>query len=209
MTRITKVLTGASLALALAVGAQIGLYHHNAPSITTLHASWVFKPTSVTQLQARAKSIALVKVISTKAGPDIVTALPKEPGGVDRIPTRRVTVEVLTSYKGASAGQRLTLFQTGGTVQSPPPPAKGTKGAESKVQHVILSGDPLYQVGEEYLVMLEAGPQGTLRTVSPEGRYRYDPRSGALAPMVTDAVTHQVASKTLRALALTLRGQTS
>ncbi|MEP6816467.1 MAG: hypothetical protein ABI873_13035 [Marmoricola sp.] len=212
MTRNTKVLAGASLALALGVAGQLGLYHHQAPSSTTVHASWIFKPTSIRQLQARANSIALVKVLSTQAGPDIVTRQPGEPSGEDRIPTRRVNVEVLKSYKGSGVGQRLTLFQTGGTVKSPPPPAQGTKGQEvpdSKVQQVILSGDPLYRAGEQYLVMLEAGPQGTLRTVSPEGRYRYDARSGALTPMVKNTVTTRVSSTSLSAMAPVLRGQVS
>lgn len=117
---------------------------------------------------------------------------------MDRIPTRRVTVQVPTSYKGARAGQRLTLFQTGGTVTAPPPPAKVTKGdvAQSNVQQVILEGDPLYSAGEEYLVMIEEGPQGTMRTVSPEGRYRYDTQIGTLSPMVKNTVTSQVSSAT-------------
>lgn len=65
------------------------------------------------------------------------------------IPTRRVTVEVIQPFKGtASAGARLTLFQTGGTVNLPPAPAKGEKGEaapEVKVHQVILEGDPLYR----------------------------------------------------------------
>lgn len=210
MLRTTKVLTGASLALALGVAGQVGYYHHNAPSTSTLHASWAFKPTNLKQLQARAKSIALVKVVSTEAGPDIVVAQPEEPSGSDRIPTRRVTVEVLKSYKGTPATkQRLTLFQTGGTVATPPAPAKGDKGdkvPESKVQQVILSDDPLYNPGEQYLVMLEAGPQGTLRTVAPEGRYRYDSRSGRLTPMVQSTVTSQVTSRSLDVLESVLSG---
>lgn len=210
MTRITKVLTGASLALAVAVAAQIGLYHHQAPSTSTVHASWIFKPTSVKALQARAKSIALVKVVKTEAGPDIVTSQPEEPAGVDRIPTQRITVEVLQSYKGrAAVGQQLTLFQTGGTVAPPPPSAKPAKGEniEAEVHQVILAGDPLYQPGEEYLVMLEDGPAGTLRPVSPEGRYRYDRSTGKLDPMVHNSVTSQVSSKSLTALAPELGGQ--
>lgn len=213
MTRTTKFLAGASLALALGAVGQIGVYQQAAPSGATMHASWIFQPASVKQLQARAQTIALVRVVATRPGPDIVTKQSGEPSGEDRIPTQRVTVEVVKPFKGtASAGARLTLFQTGGTVNLPPAPAKGEKGEaapEVKVHQVILEGDPLYRAGEQYLVMLEAGPQGTMRTVSPEGRYRYDAASGDLSPMVENAVTRQVGGQSLKALAPLLQGEAS
>lgn len=214
MKRTIKLMAGTSLALALGVAGQIGLYHQDAPDVSTskLHASWIFKPANVKQLQDRANSIALIKVVSVATGPDIVTPQAKEPGGVDRIPTRRVTVQVLESYKGSSkVGQRLTLFQTGGTVTPQRAKTKPAKGdiRETKVHAVILEGDPLYSVGEQDLVMLEAGPKGTMRTVSPEGRYRYDSKTGDLSPMVSTGVATEVSSKRLSTLAPALRGKSS
>lgn len=117
---------------------------------------------------------------------------------------------MLQSYKGpAAVGQQLTLFQTGGTVAPPPPSTKPAKGEnlETEVHQVILDGDPLYSPGQQYLVMLEDGPAGTLRPVSPEGRYRYDPANGKLDPMVHNSVTGEVSSKSLTALAPVLRGE--
>lgn len=205
MTRTTTVLVGAALALTVGAGAQIALYHHSAPSISTVRASWSFTPTSSQQVRARAQSIVLGKVVSVSAGPDIVTAQPGEPGGVDRIPTRRVTVTVVKPYKGTTtAGQQLTLFQTGGTASQPAAPARGTKAGQSTVQQVVLEGDPAYRAGEQYLLMLEPGPQGTMRPVSPEGRYRAS-SDGALTAMVRNTVTSQVTAAKLTALEPTLR----
>ena len=206
MTRTTKILAGASLVLALGVAGQVG-YYGQQPTTSTVHASWVFNPKSVQQLQQRATTIALVEVVSTQAGPPIVTSQPEEPSGVDRIPTQRVTVEVLESYKGGSQeGQQLTLFQTGGAVLPAAPP-RGAEGdaLRTRVQQVVIEGDPLYRAGEQYLVMLEAGPQGTLRTVSPEGRYRYDVGADRLTAMVKNAVTNEVAGRPLATVAQTLR----
>ena len=199
MTRTTKVLVGTALALTVGAGAQVAAYQAN-PSPTTVHASWSFTPKNADELRARAQSIVLARVQSVSAGPDIVTPQAGEPDGLDRIPTRRVTVEVLKQYKGAGTpGQTLTLFQTGGTVE-PAAPAKGTKNAMTKVQQVVLEGDPAYRAGEEYLFMLEAGPQGTLRPVSPEGRYRHDPRTDALTAVAQNPVAADVASNRLAAL---------
>ena len=204
MSRTIKALTGAALTLAVGVGVQVAVYHQSAPSPTYLHASWTFTPKTSQELDARAQSIVLARVVSVTAGPDIVTKQPQEPAGVDRIPTRRITVEVLKPYKGsATAGEQLTLFQTGGAVL-PPAPSKGT-AAQTHVQQLVLDGDPVYRTGEQYLLMLEPGPQGTLRTVSPEGRYRYDSGSGALTAMVNTTVAKQVSASRLTALEPALR----
>jgi hypothetical protein len=47
---------------------------------------------------------------------------------------------------------------------------------------MVFDGDPLYTKGQQYLLMFTWGPQGTLRVVSPAGRYGVV-RSGALTPM--------------------------
>jgi hypothetical protein len=205
MRRNTIVLTGAALLLTVGAGAQIAAYHHDRPSTSVVRATWSFHPTSRQQVITRAQQIVLGKVTSITAGPPIVTAEPGEPGGVDRIPTQRITVTVVTGYKGtATAGQQLTLFQTGGSVTQQAAPAKG-KAARSTVQQVVLEGDPAYRAGEQYLLMLEPGPAGSLRPVSPEGRYRVDAKTGSLSAMVSNPVTTAVTGQRLTALAATLR----
>jgi hypothetical protein len=115
---------------------------------------------------------------------------------VDRIPTQRVTLKVLRSYKGATASTQLTLFQTGGLVS--------TAKAGDSHPRMMLDGDPFYTTGEQYLLMLVAGPQGTVRVVAPEGRFRYTASTGALAPVVAGPVADQVNGKRLPDLQATL-----
>src|SRR6478672_2961931 len=79
------------------------------------HATWYFMPQSFGDVVNRANTIVEVQVLSVAAGPDIVTKLPQEPGGEDRIPTEQITVQVQGVDKGRSAaGQQLTIFRTGG-----------------------------------------------------------------------------------------------
>jgi hypothetical protein len=203
MKRRNIALLAVSAALAVGVVGQVANYRGHPPT-ATLKASWSFHPQTVTEARSRAQSIVLGQVVSVQQGNDIVTQQPGEPGGVDRIPTRRITVKVLKTYKGtAQNGTDLTLFQTGGSVL-PAAPAKGQQ-ATTHVMQVVLEGDPGYRVGEQYLLMLEPGPAGTLRPISPEGRYRYSPSSGALTPMVNGAVPDQIKASRLTSLEPTLR----
>jgi hypothetical protein len=205
MTWRLKLLIGAVVVLAVGIVGQLAIYRHQ-PTALPMTASWTFHPTTLREARDRAQSIVLAKVVSVRRGDDIVTQQSGEPDGVDRIPTQRITVEVVKAYKGpVAAGQELTLFQTGGTVL-PPAPAEGHH-ATTRVQQLVLEGDPRYEADEQYLLMLEPGPQGTLRTVSPEGRYRYAKGSEALTPMVKGAVASEVKDKRLSGLESTLRGQ--
>ena len=172
----TKVIIGAALALAAggaATQAAVADRADDRPTVT-MHAQWEFHPTTLAQTRARAQQIVLAEVVSAQAGDDIVTPAAGEPDGVSRIPTQRVTVRVVYSYKGsAKQGEQLVLFQTGGVVS--------TAKAGDTHPRMVLDGDPFYAKGEQYLLMLTSGPKGMLRVVSPEGRYRVD-RSGALSP---------------------------
>jgi hypothetical protein len=184
--------------LVFALVGQFATYRLQGPT-STAHASWAFHPKSFAEARGRAKSIVLAEVTSVERGEDLVMPVEGEPNGEDRIPTQQVTLKVLKGYKGgAKAGQTLTLFQTGGTVLPPPPP-EGTKEAVTDVQQVILEGDPLYQQGEKYLLLLEPGPKGMLRTISPEGRYRHQ-QNDTLSPMVDNEVTREVRGKTLASI---------
>jgi hypothetical protein len=201
--KITILLVAAAVTLTVGAVTQVAVYRR-APSTVTMHASWQFHPQSVSQLRARAQSIVLGEVVSVRRGDDIVTQQPGEPDGVDRIPTRRVTVRVITSYKGQAApGTQLTLFQTGGIVL-PHAPEPG-EAAHTNVQQLVLEGDPAYRAGEQYLLMLEPGPQETLRPVSPEGRYRHDPKSGTLTAMAHGTVPDAITASRLSALESSLR----
>jgi hypothetical protein len=200
MKRSTAVLSIAAAALAMGAVTQVAVYSQR-PTTTTYQASWAFRPTSEADLKAHSSAIVLGEVVAVRPGPDIVTKQPNEPSGQDRIPTRRITLRVVKAYKGTAAvGGRITLFQTGGAAL---PNDKG-KTTRSNVAQVVLEGDPVYKAGQQYLLMLTAGPDGTLRPVAPEGRFLNDAATGKLTPMVQDAVARGVASKSLKALEPTL-----
>ncbi|MCT2280187.1 hypothetical protein M3G91_21460 [Micromonospora chalcea] len=187
----TKIIIGVALALAgggLATQAASADRPDQRPTVT-MHAQWGFHPASLAQTRAAAQQIVLAEVVSAQPGEDIVTPAAGEPDGVSRIPTQRVTIRVVHPYKGtAKQGEQLVLFQTGGVVS--------TAKAGDTHPRMVLDGDPLYTKGQQYLLMLTSGPQGTLRVVSPEGRYRVD-RSGALTPMIAGSVADEVRGKKL------------
>lgn len=192
----TKLVIATALALAAGgVAAQAAVADRtDARPTVTVHAQWDFHPTTLAQARARAQQIVLAEVVSVRPGADIVTPAAGEPDGVSRIPTQRITVRVFNSYKGtAKQGEELVLFQTGGVVSTAEPGDTHPR--------LVLDGDPFYAKGEQYLLMLVPGPQGTLRVVAPEGRYRVD-KNGNLTAMVTGPVADEVKGKRLADVAL-------
>lgn len=182
---------GAVLAIAL-VG-HIG-YLRAQTTPRALHASWTLRPQSVEEARDKAQLVVHGEIVRVQNGDDLVVAAPGEPTGEDRVPTQRVTVRVGRALKGeVKDGQILTLFQTGG-VQLPTDRPDGKQNERISARQVILDSDPLYQVGEQYLFMLDAGPKGMHKVVAPEGRYRIE-RSGRLAPMVDNDVTRAISGK--------------
>ena len=84
----------------------------------------------------KANTVVQAEVLSVEAGPDNVTKLDAqsgEPNQESRLPTQRITVRVQSAEKGnAAAGQTLTIHRTGGQVQLPEAPARGSiRGANS------------------------------------------------------------------------------
>lgn len=169
------------------------------PRNLVLYASWANSPKSLKEAHAIAKTIVLAEVIAVEQGDDLVVPVDGELNDEDRVPTQRVTLNVIKSYKGgAKTIDTVTLFQTGG-VQTQVPTSDNGKELESNAAQVILEGDPLYVIGEQYLLMLEDGPNGMQRTISPEGRYLLQ-KDGSLKAMVDNAMTKEVVSKPAKAL---------
>jgi hypothetical protein len=185
-----------AVAFALAIASQVGFYRYLDVPVAESHASWTFAPKDLNEARNHAQSIVEGDVVSVAAGPDIVTPAKGEPNDEDRIPTQHIQLKVTKAYKGnAKSGQVLDLFQTGGlTVPADKP--DGKQGARLQTHIVLLSGDPLYKVGEHYLLMLEDGPRNQLRTISPEGRFRIE-SNGTVTPMVDNQVTTSVKGKAL------------
>jgi len=183
-------------AFAVALAGQVGFYRYLDVPVAESHASWAFAPKDLNDAKSHATHIVEGDVVSVAAGPDIVTPAKGEPNDEDRIPTQHIQLQVTKSYKGNDKpGQVLDLFQTGG-LTAPTGQPDGKQGARVQTHIVLLSGDPLYKVGEHYLLMLEDGPRHQLRTISPEGRFKIE-SNGTVTPMVDNQVTAGVKGKAL------------
>src|SRR5262249_7897538 len=95
----SKLLAGAALLLAPGgVASQATSGHADTRPTVTVNAQWDFHPSTLSQASSRAQQVVMAEVVSVSAGTDIVTPEANEPGGVDRIPTQRVTIRVIQSY---------------------------------------------------------------------------------------------------------------
>ncbi len=186
-------------AFSLALAGQYAFYRYvDTPDVET-HASWSFHPKNLAEAQAQAHTIVQGQVISVAPGADIVTKATGEPNNEDRIPTQHVQLKVTKVSKGSvKPGQVVDVFQTGG-VTVPTGQPDGKQGARLQTHVTLLSGDPLYKVGEQYMLMLEDGPNRMLRTISPEGRYKIE-ANGAVTPMVDNEVTTSLKGKSVTEL---------
>jgi hypothetical protein len=116
--------------LVLTLVGQYAYHYVNLPyEITTTHAAW--RPVnSFADVLAMSSTVVDGDVVSISPGPDNVVQLdPKstEPGGVDVLPTTMITIRVRSAEKGnAAAGQEITVHQTGGVVQYPQAPDRGS-----------------------------------------------------------------------------------
>ena len=163
---------GATL-LALAVVALIAAWPRYLP-VMPLHGDPPPRE-SFEEMVNLAELIVLADIASIKQGPDWVS--PAGPPHVTRVPTQRVTLEVVKVYQGdAAPGQTLTLYQghVGVTWSGPLP------------FFMINENDPVYERGERYVLMLipvsmpeelkpyqsEPWQEGMFSVVYPEGRLR-------------------------------------
>jgi hypothetical protein len=167
----------------------------------TYFASWQFNPASLEEASKMADQEVVGQVVRVRRAADLTTQAPGEPGGVDRIPVEVITLRLEKAYKGGQA-ETVEVFHTGSTSsrgqrQAPTPPAgtlrpAGMRGepSDDETRTTWLEGDPPYQQGERYLLLLAGGPTldvdgqkvATKRPVSPEGRYRVG-GGGELEPM--------------------------
>jgi hypothetical protein len=210
--------------LALTLGGQVFLSHHEQPELVSeaswaFHPRSLRETRDRAHTIVRAQVVAVEKgedlVVPARGEPSGEDRLPTQ-----RI-TIKVTKNFKGA---ARPGQTLTLFQTGGEMQADPAPPTGrasnsaehldepaggkghvhpndpapvrheVKGHGAGPRKLVLEGDPAYAVGEDYVLMLEDGPKGLLRTVSPEGRFKVE-RNGSVKAMVTEDATKDVHGK--------------
>jgi LPXTG-motif cell wall-anchored protein len=79
--------------------------------------------------------------------------------------------------------------------------------ADAGIVSFMLDDDPAYQPGERYLLALVDGPEGTLRPISPEGRYLVAPDNSVQA-VTTSAVGASVNGQALTTVNAAARGET-
>jgi hypothetical protein len=140
-------------------------------------ASWVSQAITVDQLMAEADLVVKARVSEAPKTRVVRHKFPimdekgTEIGSkVDELAFSDTVFEVTETYSGKSAA-KITVMQTGGSLPESP---------NSKSE---MSDDPLYNVGEEYILFLvdisgdpvQAPGGGELyRIVNPSGRYRID-----------------------------------
>jgi hypothetical protein len=172
--------------------------------VVTSEASWAFRPASVADATDKATAVVEGEVVSVTRGEDIVSSVAGEPNNETRIPTQRIRLRVDSVLKGtARVGDVLDVFQTGG-LAAPTGSPNGKQGMRADTHLVVTLDDPLYQPGEQYLLMLEDGPRGMLRSVAPEGRYRIE-ANRTLTPMIDNSVTRGIKGKSVIDMERTVR----
>lgn len=197
--KLHKVLGACAAVLAVAFGVQVAMRAGQEPQMK-LYASWVENPASLAEAKNLSTQIVRGRVTNIRRASDLVTRVPGEPGGVDRIPIEIVTVQVSDSFKGARPAS-VEIFRVGDAsprgVGPIPPEAQRTPGrtpwrpSAAQVRQVVsVEDDPPYAVGQEVVLFLRSGPTvsvggqavRTLRTVSPVGRLHVS--NNALVPAV-------------------------
>ncbi|GEM_PF-1597796 len=212
-----------AVALAGTLAFQIAdrVVHRHSPTTKTYFASWTADPKNMTDLNRLADTIVTGRVVNIQRGKDIVTKMPGEPGGVDRIPTEIVTFQVEEALKG-KPGRQIQVFRTGLSAdaealvkQRPPrkPPGPRPKNAVGNPQKLprpslrqanrySIHNDVAYKRNERYMLFLTKGPQfarGAKRPVAPTGKFKLT-RDNKLVPLIDRAVASKLKGMRLTSL---------
>ncbi|MFW6084425.1 MAG: hypothetical protein ACODAA_04370 [Gemmatimonadota bacterium] len=204
--RVDRWLAGSFVALTVLLVAQVVVAQRTVGNAEAVWiADWAESPESVEEAVESAEQVVVGQVVRVRPGEDIVVRAEELPDGIDRIPTEIVTLRVEKNLKAGRGEppQTVEVFRTGGTIGTPPsqrgnrPPEEPPEGVERPDRpdppgdrNVKLNGDPPYERGERYVLMLERGPEMRVngrsvraeRPVSPEGRYRVG-RGGEIEPV--------------------------
>ena len=185
--KATRLVMGVlSLSLVVLSVLAVAPAHHRATGGARWHVTWHFHPTTLAEAQEQASAIITAQVVAVVQAADLVVPVAGEPNGEDRVPTQRITVEVLDALKG-NVGQTLTLFRTG-------------------TDSTGIEGDPAYQVGETYVLFVQPKEDeaGSYRLIAPEGRFRVV--NAQLEPMVDAGYAAAFRGKHVAALETELEG---
>lgn len=153
-------------------------------------AEWRNTPENLNQAKGLADQIIVGTAQGASAAEPYTAKVPDEPGGQVETPVQNVTIRVDQTVKGsARAGGVVTIQRLGD--------AAGC---------FRVAGDPAYQEGQQYLLLLENGPGGRPpRPIAPEGRYAVGPNN-ALVAVTHSPVAEDVATQRLDQIVAKLRG---
>lgn len=118
---------------------------------------WAERPTSVEELAESSVVVVEAEVVSVDEGDPLVPLDEEDPDGPDsEIPTLEITFQTFSAIKGTPPSTFI-VQQT---------------GAESR----YLEGDPLYTVGERYVLFIrpQEGDTGFWLPVAPDGRILFE-----------------------------------
>lgn len=151
---------------------------------------WRNNPQNLQQARGQADQIVVATVTGVVNASPLVTDAPTEPSGQVQTPVQTITLRVDQSLKGAArAGGPVTIEKIG-----------DDRGC------FRVEGDPPYERGEQYLLLLENGMGGrsAMHAISPAGRYRV--AAGVLQAMQDNPFASEVAGQRLEEVAARLRG---
>jgi hypothetical protein len=131
-----------------------------------IHAFWYNHPHSLREATRIANNVVVATMTGVSDGKPIVSR--SEDGTyVNRIPTQRVTFQVMDSRKGDLVeNESFVLFQNGNFQNR-------------------FDEDPSYKLGATYLLFLSDRGDGTYMVISPEGRYEITQKG--LAPVTENS----------------------
>ena len=153
-------------------------------------AEWEHKPQNLAQAKGLSDQIVLGTVRGAQPGQPYTSEVAGEPGGTVIYPTQNVTVRVDEAIKGpAREGGVVTIERAG----------------DSEGCHRV-AGDPPYEVGQQYVLLLENGRGGRPgHVISPAGRLQVA-LNNALRAVEDNPVARDVAGQRLEQVLARLRG---
>lgn len=172
-------LTRALLALALSLGLSLALSlgiqaiaEESEPAPEVASVVWDERPATVDELAADATVLVEARVTAIVDGPPLYSPHPDEAPAEGQIPTQRIAFETIALLDG-QIPPTFDVFKTGSA-------------------DVHLQGDPLYAVGESYVLFLEPqGEPGTWIPAAPDGRLGLDAQ-GEADPVIAGPVARDL-----------------
>ncbi len=135
-----------------------------------IHAFWYNHPHSLREATKIATHVVVATMTGVADGKPIISRAENDDNYVTRIPTQRVSFQVMDSRKGdLTENQEFVLYQNGNFQNR-------------------FDEDPSYKMGHSYLLFLTDRGDGTYMVIAPEGRYEINSRGG-LIPAVENSFT--------------------